>query len=322
MDHAIISWLLESPLWLQARVQADLLAQRQMGDDLTRRSAAEDPAIRAIIQRLQNFPAEPIISHKSAGHALHQLVFLADLGITHADAGIPVIIDNILRTAAPQGPMRMPTNITEPHSGGNKEQLGWALCDTPLLLYALARFGLGEHPAVQKAAAYLAGLAHENGWHCVVSLELGNWRGPGRKDDPCPYANLIMLKALAYVPGCTAHPAVRNGVETALTLWEARRERHPYMFFMGTDFCKLKAPLVWYDILNVLDVLTHFDWALDDPRLHHMAAHVQAKADPQGRYTPESVWSAWKDWEFAQKKIPSRWVTFLVMRIQQRMASR
>jgi hypothetical protein len=29
-------------------------------------------------------------------------------------------------------------------------------------------------------------------------------------------------------------------------------------FYMGTDFCKHKVPLVWYDILHVVDVLTQF----------------------------------------------------------------
>jgi len=43
----------------------------------------------------------------------------------------------------------------------------------------------------------------------------------------------------------------------------------------------------------------------------------QVAAD--GRATPGSVWMAWKDWEFGQKKVPSRWVTLLVERVRQRM---
>jgi len=35
--------------------------------------------------------------------------------------------------------------------------------------------------------------------------------------------------------------------------------------------------------------------------------------------TPESVWTAWKDWEFSQKKVPSRWVALLVERVRRRM---
>jgi hypothetical protein len=91
------------------------------------------------------------------------------------------------------------------------------------------------------------------------------------------------------------------------------------MFYMGTDFCKLKAPLVWYDILHVVDVLSRLPWLSDDPRLCEMISVMVAKLDSDGRATPESVWVAWKDWEFGQKKVPSRWVTLLVERVRHRM---
>lgn len=40
-----------------------------------------------------------------------------------------------------------------------------------------------------------------------------------------------------------------------------------------------------------------------------------------GKFTLESVWTAWKDWEFGQKKIPSRWLTLLAWRILRRVES-
>ena len=48
---------------------------------------------------------------------------------------------------------------------------------------------------------------------------------------------------------------------------------------MGTHFARLKAPLIWYDILHVLDVLTQFPWAWEDARLQEMVALVAEKAD-------------------------------------------
>jgi hypothetical protein len=91
------------------------------------------------------------------------------------------------------------------------------------------------------------------------------------------------------------------------------------MFFMGTDFRKLKVPLVWYDLIHVLDVLSRFDWLRNDARLREMLALLESKMDVHGRFTLESVWTAWKDWEFGQKKIPSRWLTLLACRIMLRM---
>jgi hypothetical protein len=87
------------------------------------------------------------------------------------------------------------------------------------------------------------------------------------------------------------------------------------MFYMGTDFRKLKVPFVWYDLLHVLDVLRRFPWLRGDARLHAMLEVLKSKADQQGRFTLESIWTAWKDWEFGQKKEPSRWLTLMAWRI-------
>jgi hypothetical protein len=36
---------------------------------------------------------------------------------------------------------------------------------------------------------------------------------------------------------------------------------------------------------------------------------VVSRADTDERFIPESIWTAWKDWDFGQKKIPSRGLT-------------
>jgi len=107
-------------------------------------------------------------------------------------------------------------------------------------------------------------------------------------------------------------------VETLLSLWDKSQEQHPYMFFMGTDFRKLKAPLFWYDILHVLDVLSHFKWVRKDKRFKAMLDVAVSKADNDGQFIPESIWTAWKDWDFGQKKVPSKGLTFYVQRILKR----
>jgi hypothetical protein len=91
------------------------------------------------------------------------------------------------------------------------------------------------------------------------------------------------------------------------------------MFYMGTDFRKAKAPLIWYDIVHVLDVLSQFDWLREDGRLNEMVGVLKSKADANGKYTPESEWTAWRGWDFAQKKQPSAWLTFLALRILKRV---
>lgn len=112
-----------------------------------------------------------------------------------------------------------------------------------------------------------------------------------------------------------------DGAECLLNLWQNSLKLHPYIFYMGTDFRKLKAPFIWYDVLHVFEVLSQFKWLKADARLQDMSSLIEAKADSEGKFTAESEWQAWRGWEFAQKKQPSRWLTYLVLRALKRTTS-
>jgi hypothetical protein len=245
----------------------------------------------------------------------HKLGFLADIGCRHDDPGISPVVERILDNQSLEGPFTVPINIPSGFGGDGLDHQTWMLTDAPMVLSALIRLGLGGDARVEKAVAYLAGLVRENGWPCAAAPELGKFHGPGRRDDPCPFANLGMLKVLGELPHWRESNAAERGIGMILTQWKNRRDSHPYLFKMGTDFCKLKAPFIWYDLLHVLDVLSYFPRARQDARYLEMRAILRSKENVDGRYTPESVYLAWKDWEFGQKKTPSRWVTFLALRI-------
>lgn len=323
MRNIPIDWLLEGEPWIAYRTRVDLLGENELDPAVShdRQAMLESPPVKGLLAELASWPCNVIASHKSAGQPFHKLTFLADLGLKSTDPGMEKIVERIFMHRSEDGPFLLPTNVPVHFGGSGKEEWAWALCDAPIIVYALARFGLAREPAVEKAATYLAGLIRGNGWPCAVSKELGNFRGPGRKDDPCPYANLVMLKALAEFTGHREAAACRTGGETLLALWQASRERHPYMFFMGSDFRKLKVPFVWYDLLHVLEVLSRLPWLRQDERLHQMLESLKSRSDGQGRFTVESAWMAWKDWEFGQKKAPSRWLTLLAWRIIQRIES-
>lgn len=316
----LTQWLLEGESWVQYHTRLDLLGQT--GDDpqvqAIRETLFEHPRIRHLVDELGEWPGGVLKSHKDAKHLLHKLVFAADLGVRADDPGMDLVIGRILDHQAAEGPFSILSNIPTHFGGSGTDEWSWMLCDAPLVVYALIAFGLGDEPRVQQAVTYLTGLVHENGWPCAASPSIGTFRGPGRKTDPCPYATLVMLKLLAALPDGGPGEEGRTGVETLLSLWARRTETRPYLFGMGTDFAKLKAPLIWYDVLHVLDVLTCFDWARSDDRLREMVALAEGKADAQGRFTPESVWMAWKDWEFGQKRVPSRWLTLIAQRMLRR----
>ena len=316
-----LDWLLAGEPFVAYRTHLDLLdaSPDEPPVRALREAMLADPRVTTLLDELAAWPGNVIASHKSAGQPFHKLNFVADLGLGAHDAVAMQIVARILAHPSDEGPFELPMTVSPGQGGTGAETWAWALCDAPLSVYALAQMGLGDEPAVRAAVDHLRGLVRENGWPCAVSKELAGFRGPGRKDDPCPFANLAMLKALSQFGDLREGPESRAGVETLLALWHDAMERHPYMFFMGTDFRKLKAPFVWYDLLHGLDVLTRFPWVRDDPRMRDMLGVLVGKADDLGRFTPESVWTAYKDWEFGQKRTPSRWVTLLAWRILQRV---
>ena len=320
MNDKTIDWLLQGEPWVEYRTRVDLLDQKETDGHViaARKAMMADPKIEALLAELADWPGTVLNSHKSASQSFHKLSFVADLGLTINDPPVKKIMDKVMKHQSKQGPFQLPTNVPVHFGGSGKDEWAWALCDAPIIVSSLIQMGTQEDPRVQAAVEYMNGLIHENGWPCSVSPELGKFRGPGRKDDPCPYATLVMLQLLAHLPSLRERESARIGVETLLSLWDESKEKHPYMFFMGTDFRKLKAPLFWYDILHVLDVLSHFEWVSKDKRFQQMLKVLESKADDDGRYIPESIWTAWKDWDFGQKKIPSKGLTFYVQRILKR----
>ena len=316
-----MNWLLEGPPWVAYRARLDLLGQSLDAPQVVaaRESMLADSQIQALVAELSTWPGPVLKSHKDAKHLLHKLSFAADLGLKSGDPGVDETVGRILEHQAPEGPFQILVNIPTHFGGTGQDQLAWMLCDAPLVLAALIRFSLAKDPRVQAGVAYLVGVLQENGWPCAATSELGRFRGPGRKTDPCPYANLVMLKMLTQIPELHGSEAIKVGAETLLTLWEQRRESRPYLFAMGTDFAKLKAPLIWYDLLHLLDVLTRVPGLHRDDRLLEMASILEAKADAAGRFGAESVWLAWKEWEFGQKRTPSRWITLLASRLLRRL---
>lgn len=316
-----IDWFLNGPPWIEYRTRVDLLDQPQDTPEVqqNREAMLDHPQVIQLIEELVDWPGPILKSHKSAGHVLHKLVFVADLGLRKDDESITHVIDRIQSHHSAEGPFQVLVNINPKYGGTGTDQLVWMLCDAPLVLYALIKLGLDDDHAVRKAAEHLSRLVRENGWPCAVAPELGKFRGPGRKSDPCPYANLLMLKLLSQFPEFHDSPSVEIGVETLLSLWEQRRERRPYLFAMGSGFAKLKTPLIWYDVLHVTDVLTQIPRARKDSRLAEMVDLVLSKAGEDGRFTSESVWRDWKDWDFGQKREPSMWTSLIAHRILKRV---
>jgi hypothetical protein len=312
-------WLLsEGQPWVRYRTMIDL-EDRPEGDQevqAARQAMLQHPMIQSLMEELGGWPGYPLKRHNNSMHSLHKLTVLADFGLQATDPVMPSIIKDVMAHQSPEGAFQVTMQIDPRYGGSGETEWNWMLCDAPVILHALSTFGLGENEAVRKAVHHLTGLIRSNGWPCASKT---GFRGPGRKDDPCPLANLLALGALAQMADMRDSEAVHIGAEVLLGHWERQKERKVYLFGIGTDFRKLKYPLIWYDILHVTEVLSRFHFLRSDTRLSEMVDALTAQQDEQGHFTASSVWTAWKGWEFGQKKEPSPWITLMALRVIRRL---
>lgn len=276
------------------------------------------PLVRGLIEDLRAWPGTVIASHKSPEQAFHKLAFAVELGLRRGDEGADGIAAAVMSRVSEEGPFALPLKSDEGYGGKGAETFAWALCDAPVTVRALVRMGYGDDPRVVRAVEFLAGLSRGNGYPCAVSSTLGSWRGPGKKSDPCPSATLVMLELLLELPARRDGPEARAAAECLLDLWTRSREAHPYIFYMGDDFRKPKAPLLWYDLVHILEALSKAPWLSGDPRLDSMLEVLESKAGPGGLFVPESVYQAWKLYDFGQKKEPSGYLTAVALGILKR----
>ncbi len=330
MTTEVTDWLLESDEpWTRYRTLVDLLDRPEDDPEVqaARQAMLEHPAVQEFIAEAATWPGYALKRHNDAGHPIYKFSTLADFGVRADDPG-PALsvaegmvagIEAVLAHQSPEGAVQTLMNIPERFGGTGEDMWTWILCDAPTLLYALLAMGLGDDKRVQRAVEHLVGLVDDNGWRCKAAPELGKFKGPGRREDPCPIVNVYALKALSQVPELLDSPATRTGAEMLLWHWEHQAERKIYMFGIGTTFRRLKYPFVWYDVLHVVDVLSRFAFVHTDPRFQEMVETITAQADEESRYTAGSMYRAWKGWSFADKKNPSPWLTFLVLRLQRQI---
>jgi hypothetical protein len=322
--NTVIQWLLDSPEpWTRYRTLADLLGRPEADAEVAaaRGALLAHPQVQGLIAQAATWPGRAIQRHNDAGHPLYALSTLADFGLRAGDPGMDRAAEAVLAHQSPDGALQSVLNVAPAFGGTGADTWSWVLCDAPTLLYALLALGLATEPGVKAAVAHLVNAVDENGWRCRCGPELGRFRGPGRKADPCPIANVYALKALSLVPDLLDSPATRRGVDMLLGHWARRVEVKYYLFGVGSDFRKLKYPFVWYDILHVADVLSRYPFVHADPRFGEMVAAITAQADADRRYTAGSMYQAWRGWSFADKKQPSPWLTFLALRIQARIGA-
>ena len=301
MDKEVLDWLLEGPVWLQYAVELQLLDKKP---DV--RPVLADTAIRKIVNRLKDsdvgIPALKTgkVHYTETGKAYWDLFFLADIGLTINDTGLDAEVAEIFRFQERDGAFVIPPNVRDNY-----------FCMSAILLSSLVRMGYRDDPRLGKyIRVVLNSQCYDGGWHCYN----GDF---GMLDiQSCPMDNLNILMLLGQYQKYRQNSVLRGAIDLLLAHWQNRSGGWRWHGFgVGRRFMSLQYPAVKYGILRVLDVLSMFPYAVNSRAFQSMLDLVHRKA-VGGKYFAESTDNAYTEFDFGQKEEPSRWLTFLVNRIE------
>ena len=306
MDNAILDWIARENPWLRFAVSAQLLG---MPSDPA--AAVYDPKIQTLIRRIMD-PAVGIpalktgkVKYTSPGTVFWDLFFLADIGLQADDVLAQSTADSVLELQHNNGAFVFQDD-TKP---------GY-FCIPAIILSSLARMGYANDPHILRFIQLVMDARRlDGGWHCA----LGRATGKRLQDtESCPMDNLNILMLLGQYEQYRKDSGLHGAIDLLLAHWRRRAEPwRPYGFGIGSDFVKLRYPAVKYGILRVLDVLSLYPYAARTPEYGEMLALVAGKSE-DGKYRAESVSRAYAAFDFGQTKTPSRWITFLIYRLQKR----
>jgi hypothetical protein len=299
LDKEIINWLLEGPAWLRYAVELQLLGRRP---DVT--PVLRDSAVTKLVARLKDdqagLPALKTgkVHYTDPGKAYWDLYFLADIGLAINDLGLESEAEAVFRFQAPDGTFTIPPNVKPEY-----------FCMSAILIASLARMGYRDDPRVEKYIRAIMGVQGKSGWDCYGGGIMGS--------DACPMDDQNILMLLGQYEKYKNNPSLNGAIGLLLEHWEIGSNL--YGFGVGQRFRSLQYPAVKYGILRVLDVLSLFPDAITRPGFRTMLDFVRGKAK-DGRYYAEMTDVAYAGFDFGQEDVPSRWLTFLVNRIEKRAA--
>jgi hypothetical protein len=301
LEKEVLDWLLAGPAWLKYAVELQLLDKKP---DVS--PVLVDSSIQKIITRLKSdgvgIPALKTgrVHYTETGRAYWDLFFLADIGLSISDLGLEREAEKIFKFQSPVGSFTIPPNVRDNY-----------FCMSAILLSSLAKMGYREDPRVLKYVRLMMNSrCHNGGWHCYGD------EPAAPNIDACPMDNLNILMLLGRYETHRHSPALKGAIDLLLKHWRVRANLHG--FGVGRRFMSLQYPAVKYGILRVLDCLSLFPYAIAGPDFQNMLDYAHNKA-ADGRYSAEAFDSIYDGFDFAQSAQPSRWITFLVGRIDKRM---
>jgi len=307
MDSKIVEWLLQGPAWIRYAVELQLMDSKP---DL--QMVLDDSCIQNAVHRLKGkrsgIPAisSGLMYSDEYENPYWDLYWLADIGLTISDLNLNREVEDFLALQSADG-----TYITE--MGMQPSYL----CKSAILISSIARMGYQDNPHIQKfIRLILSSQRLDGGWYCNPNHNIG---APLQYEPSCPQENMNNLLLLGQYGEYRTNPRFNGAIDLLLKHWEMRNTGAQIVYFgVGRRYQSLQYPATRYGILRVLDAISLFPSTLNKASYQNMLNFVHHKA-VDGEYSAETR-SPYTDLEPARE--PSRWITFLVNRLEKRGQSK
>jgi hypothetical protein len=310
----LLDWLLEGEPWVVYRTLLDLVGRDERDEEVVkaRKATSTHPLVKKIFSGLNDdgYWGEPKDIHTwwpKKNTTFWVLPILADFGFTIDDKRIAKACEYVFSTQLDSGGF----GWSPPTKPGD--------CHSAIITESLAGLGLLQDPRLKRGYERLVKRQRRDvGFWCKDTGQIGR---PREKEPSCAMATMFVLGALAQHPELRNSETARKGVDFLFGCWEnkGKMKYAGHDSQIGTDWDKLKYPFTDYKILKFLDVLSQLEHAKRRLRESEMVNILLSKRDKNGMFTPESIVEAWADFDFGQKKKPSRWITLLALRIAKRI---
>ncbi len=311
-----LPWLLSAGSWTRYRCRLDLMDQSADEPEMKNIYAemTGDPRTKELSALASQWFPECVTGHNVPRLSHYLLNTLVEFGIHAHDPLLVPVIDKVFQHFE-NGNFAIRQTLPKKGKGFGKPDPSadeWHAmpCDSPLITYSLARAGM-RHALVSQNVQNLKQHWRTNqGWFCHFFFVEGQYK---KLNIGCPMAGLLALQVFSLFPDLDGSVYAQNAY--APVRYHRDSGKSLYYFGRSKKFRTFKYPFVWYNALYLADVLTRFTFLKNDPLVVELVQWIEKAQDADGRFKPTSMFRFYKDWDFADKKQPSPWITLLCCRI-------
>lgn len=303
MDNEAINWLLESNPWTKYAVFKNIVKADPSILKEAKEELLNDEKIKGLIAELKDWYPDRYTRHNDPKISHYKLMLLAELGIDKDDPGIKEIITKV-KEHMDDGQYAMKQCL--PVKGGESPE-GWhALpCDSPIILYTLLLLGDRSEVTLNAARILYEKWQDPEGWFCNFSFVNGQYK---KLKAACPMAGLMALQVFSLIDKYRESVSATNAFNSLV--YHKELGKNLYYFGRSKKFWTFKYPFVWYNALYMAEVVNKFPQFRDTELFKELYNWIKDTLDSSGNIKPTSMFRIYKDWDFADKKYPSPWLTY------------